>query len=146
MHEFVSGQPVNARYRQQWQRLGLRISTLSPIGNPGSSEILKSVSLPEVENELKAQMIVHNLTDYEDISLKTADGKVKVLGPIAADTFSVIEINPIKVSFAIFKGDEKYIDLTDWPLERGESYIISVAEDDEYGTVANYDRARISTE
>ena len=107
---------------------------------------LTMVEVPEVENELKAQMIVHNLTDYEDISLKTADGKVKVLGPIAADSFSVIEINPIKVSFAIFKGDEKYVDLTDWPLERGESYIISVAEDEEYGTVANYDRARISTE
>lgn len=107
---------------------------------------LSMVEVPPVENELKAQMIVHNLTEYEDITLKTADGKVKVLGPIAPNSFEIIEINPIKVSFAIFKGDEKYINLTDWPLERGESYIIAVAESDEYGSVANYDRARLSTE
>ncbi|MDH5722404.1 MAG: alginate O-acetyltransferase AlgF [Alphaproteobacteria bacterium] len=110
------------------------------------NNVLTLEVVPEIENELKAQMIVHNLTERDNITLKTADGKVSVIGPIAPNSFQVREINPIKVSFAIFSGDEKFVDLIDWPLERGESYIISVAEGDEYGAVANYDRARISTE
>ncbi len=106
---------------------------------------LRAVKEPELQDQLKAQIIVHNLTSKDDISLKTADGKVSVVGPLTAGETKNREINPIKVSFAIYSGDEKYADLVDWPLERKESYIIVVFEKDGAG-VAIYDRARVSAE
>lgn len=106
---------------------------------------LKAVKEPELQDQLKAQIIVYNLTSKDDISLKTADGKVSVVGPLTAGETENREINPIKVSFAIYSGDEKFADLVDWPLERKESYIIVVFESGGAG-VAIYDRARVSAE
>ena len=100
---------------------------------------------PEAQDVLKAQMIVYNMTSRDDISLKTADGNVTVVGPLAAGEIKDQEINPIKVSFAVYSGDEKFADLIDWPLERKESYIIAVFEKDGKG-IATYDRARVSEE
>lgn len=100
---------------------------------------------PEPESELKSQIIVYNLTARDNISIKTSDGKVSVIGPLKANEISTREVNPIKVSFAVFSGDEKFVELMDWPLERGESYIIAIVEDAGKGT-ANYDRSRVSDE
>lgn len=106
---------------------------------------LKIVKDPDPQDELKAQIIVYNFTQRDNISIKTADGKVSVIGPLKAGEVKDRAVNPIKVSFAVFSGEEKFADLTDWPLERGESYIIAITEDNGTGT-ANYDRARISEE
>lgn len=106
---------------------------------------LRVVKDPKATDDLKAQIIVYNLTGREDISLKTADGKVSVIGPVKAGEVLDRAVNPIKVSFAIYAGDQKFADLMDWPLERQESYIIAVVEDAGIGK-ATYDRARISAE
>lgn len=106
---------------------------------------LKAVKDPDLQDQLKAQIIVYNLTSKGDISLKTADGKVSIVGPLAHGENQNREINPIKVSFAIYSGEEKFADLIDWPLERKESYVIVVFESDGVG-VATYDRARVSAE
>ena len=106
---------------------------------------LKSFKDPEPKDALKAQMIVYNMTSKDNVALKTADGKVSVVGPLTAGEIANREINPIKVSFAIYVGDEKFADMVDWPLERQESYIIAVFEKDGQG-VATYDRARVSQE
>lgn len=39
---------------------------------------------PMATNELKAHIVVYNLTDLDDIAIKTADGKINVVGPIKA--------------------------------------------------------------
>lgn len=106
---------------------------------------LRFVKDPALQDELKAQIIVYNLTTRDDITLKTADGKVSVIGPVKAGEVMDRAVNPIKVSFAVYAGDQKYADLSDWPLERQESYVIAVVDDAGTGK-AMYDRARLSTE
>lgn len=100
---------------------------------------------PELTSDLKANIIVYNLTGHDDIFLKTADGKVNVLGPIKAGTVMNKEVNPIKVSFKVYKGDEVFATMIDWPLERKQNFIISIVENDQ-GGLATYDRARTSNE
>lgn len=101
---------------------------------------------PEASDPLKAQIILYNFTGRDDISVRTADGKVTVIGPLASGSFEDRAVNPIKVSFAVYAGDEKYADLADWPLERGQSYTISVVEDQDGNGIAAYVRARLSEE
>jgi alginate O-acetyltransferase complex protein AlgF len=101
---------------------------------------------PSPKDALKAQIIFYNLTGRDDISLRTADGKITVAGPLDAGAMQDRAINPIKVSFAVFVGDEKFADLNDWPLERGESYTIAVMEDTQGKGVTAYERARTSEE
>lgn len=101
---------------------------------------------PEAKDPLKAQIIVYNTTGRDDISIRTADGKVTVIGPLKAGEVLDRAVNPIKVSFAVYAGNEKYADLPDWPLERKERYIIAVMTDEKGGGVAFYDRARVSEE
>lgn len=101
---------------------------------------------PTAESKLKSQIIVYNMTKRDDISLRTADGKVTIIGPLAANEIKDREINPIKVSFAIYSGDEKFADMVDWPLERKESYVVAVFERKDGEGVATYDRARLSEE
>ncbi len=106
---------------------------------------LKVTEDPEAKDELKAQMIVYNMTSRDDVTLKTADGKVSIVGPLKAGEIADREINPIKVSFAIYVGDKKFADMTDWPLERKESYVVAVFEQGGKG-IATYDRSRVSEE
>ena len=109
----------------------------------GAFQVVKD---PAPEDELKAQLILYNTTDRDDITLRTADGKVTVIGPVKANEVMDRAVNPIKVSFAIYAGDKKYADLSDWPLERKERYIIAVMTDENGKGVAAYDRARVSEE
>lgn len=110
------------------------------------NDAFKVVKDPELKDELKAQIIVYNTTKRDDISVRTADGKVTVIGPMKAGEVADRAVNPIKVSFAVYAGEEKYADLPDWPLERKERFIIAVMEDEKGAGVAFYDRARVSEE
>lgn len=77
---------------------------------------------PKNENEAKSQIVFYNLTDKPDLSLKTADGKVVIVPPLSAGAVGDKQINPVKVSIAIFDGDTKLKDLGPVSLERGASY------------------------
>lgn len=115
------------------------------------SVILQNGSLrferdPEAADALKAQVIFYNLTGRDDISLRTVDGKITIAGPLEAGKMQDRAINPVKVSFAVYAGDEKFADMKDWPLERGESYTIAVMEGLDGKGVAAYVRARLSEE
>ncbi|MCB1783653.1 MAG: alginate O-acetyltransferase AlgF [Alphaproteobacteria bacterium] len=101
---------------------------------------------PEAADPLKSQIIFYNLTGRDDITVRTADGKITVIGPVKAGELQERAVNPIKVSFAVFSGDEKFADLEDWPLERGQSYTISIVEGDDGKGVGSYVRARLSEE
>jgi alginate O-acetyltransferase complex protein AlgF len=95
------------------------------------SVILKDGKLAVVDepintNQLKAQVLIYNLTDKPELSLKTQDGKVSVAGPAAPGAHAEREINPVKVNFAVFSGEEKITDVPAMALERKQSYVVAV--------------------
>lgn len=69
-------------------------------------------------NKRKALLRVQNLTD-NTLSLKTADGKA-VVDAVAPDASGQREVNPVKVSLALFDGSRKVSDLKPVSLARGE--------------------------
>lgn len=77
---------------------------------------------PQNENQAKSHIVFYNLTDKPNISLKTADGKVEIVPPLAAGAVGDKQINPVKVPLAVFDGDKKLKDLGSVSLERGSSY------------------------
>jgi alginate O-acetyltransferase complex protein AlgF len=68
---------------------------------------------------------VQNLSD-KPLTLKTADGKTDVVKAVSAKGTGEREINPVKVSFALFDGDKKVSDLKPVALERGEAAVLYI--------------------
>lgn len=77
---------------------------------------------PANENQAKSQVVFYNLSDNADLSLKTADGAVEIVPPQAAGGVADKQINPVKVSLAVFDGTTKIKDLGPVSLDRGVSY------------------------
>jgi len=80
---------------------------------------------PPFKNKQKSLVRVQNLTD-KTLTLKTADGKTDVVKAVSAKGRGEREINPVKVSFALFEGDKKVSDLKPVALERGEAAVLYV--------------------
>lgn len=83
------------------------------------------VEEPPFKNKQKSLVRVQNLSD-QALTLKTADGKTEVVKPVAAKARGEREINPVKVSLALYKGDKKVSDLKPVALERGEAAVLYV--------------------
>ncbi|MBM3107856.1 alginate O-acetyltransferase AlgF [Pseudomonas sp. P66] len=83
------------------------------------------VEEPPFKNKQKSLVRVQNLTD-QALTLKTADGKTEVVKPVAAKARGEREINPVKVSLALYEGDKKVSDLKPVALERGEAAVLYV--------------------
>ncbi|MET1076848.1 MAG: alginate O-acetyltransferase AlgF [Pseudomonas sp.] len=79
----------------------------------------KLVEEPLFKNKQKALIRVQNLSDTT-LTLKTADGKTDVVKAVAAESRGEREINPVKVSLALFDGERKVSDLKPVVLPRGE--------------------------
>lgn len=77
------------------------------------------------KNKQKALVRVQNLSDQQ-LTLKTADGKTEVVKPVAAKGTGQREINPVKVSMALYAGDKKVGDVKPVALERGEAAVLYV--------------------
>ncbi len=77
------------------------------------------------KNKQKALVRVQNLSDQQ-LTLKTADGKTEVVKPVAAKGTGQREINPVKVSMALYAGDKKVSDVKPVALERGEAAVLYV--------------------
>ena len=86
---------------------------------------------PPFRNKQKSLVRVQNLSD-QALTLKTADGKTEVVKPVAAKARGEREINPVKVSLALYEGDKKVGDVKPVALERGEAAVLYVT-----GTGAN---------
>ena len=80
---------------------------------------------PPFKNKQKSLVRVQNLTD-KTLTLKTADGKTDVVKAVSAKGRGEREINPVRVSFALFDGDRKISDLKPVALERGEAAVLYV--------------------
>ena len=83
------------------------------------------VEEPPFKNKQKSLVRVQNLSD-KALTLKTADGKTDVVKAVSAKGTGEREINPVKVSFALFDGDKKVSDLKPVALERGEAAVLYV--------------------
>jgi alginate O-acetyltransferase complex protein AlgF len=83
------------------------------------------VEEPPFKNKQKSLVRVQNLSD-KSLTLKTADGKTDVVKAVSAKGTGEREINPVKVSFALFDGDKKVADLKPVALERGEAAVLYV--------------------
>lgn len=93
------------------------------INNAGGSPQL--IEEPPFRNKQKALVRVQNLSD-QPLALKTADGKTEVVKPVAAKGRGEREINPVKVSLALYAGDKKVGDVKPVALERGEAAVLYV--------------------
>ncbi|NWA00282.1 alginate O-acetyltransferase AlgF [Pseudomonas gingeri] len=80
---------------------------------------------PPFKNKQKSLVRVQNLSD-KALTLKTADGKTAVVESVAAKGRGEREINPVKVSFALYDGSTKVSDLKPVALERGEAAVLYV--------------------
>ncbi|QZI69743.1 alginate O-acetyltransferase AlgF [Pseudomonas protegens] len=80
---------------------------------------------PPFKNKQKSLVRVQNLSD-QALTLKTADGKTDVVKAVAAKGRGEREINPVKVSFALYDGEKKISDLKPVALERGEAAVLYV--------------------
>ncbi|MEN5091577.1 alginate O-acetyltransferase AlgF [Pseudomonas protegens] len=80
---------------------------------------------PPFKNKQKSLVRVQNLSD-KALTLKTADGKTDVVKAVAAKGRGEREINPVKVSFALYDGEKKVSDLKPVALERGEAAVLYV--------------------
>ncbi|NBF02289.1 alginate O-acetyltransferase [Pseudomonas sp. Fl5BN2] len=80
---------------------------------------------PPFKNKQKSLVRVQNLSD-QALTLKTADGKTDVVKSVAAKGRGEREINPVKVSFALYDGEKKVSDLKPVALERGEAAVLYV--------------------
>ena len=83
------------------------------------------VEEPPFKNKQKSLVRVQNLSD-KPLTLKTADGKTDVVTAVAAKGRGDREINPVKVSLALYEGDKKVSDLKPVALERGEAAVLYV--------------------
>ncbi|GAB7527767.1 alginate O-acetyltransferase AlgF [Pseudomonas sp. 3A(2025)] len=77
------------------------------------------------KNKQKSLVRIQNLSD-QALSLKTADGKTDVIKAVAAKGTGEREINPVKVSLALYSGDTKVSDIKPVALERGEAAVLYV--------------------
>ncbi|MFF7705827.1 alginate O-acetyltransferase AlgF [Pseudomonas sp. NPDC007930] len=85
----------------------------------GGTSQPKLVEENKFENKAKARIDVQNLTDTP-LTLKTADGKTAVVENVAPNKGGSREINPVKVSLALYNGDKKVADVKPVSLERGQ--------------------------
>ncbi|MCI8209616.1 alginate O-acetyltransferase [Pseudomonas sp. S25] len=83
------------------------------------------VDEPPFKNKQKSLVRVQNLSD-KALTLKTADGKTEVVKTVAAKGTGEREINPVKVSLALYDGDKKITDLKPVALERGEAAVLYI--------------------
>lgn len=87
------------------------------VNQPGSAP--KLVEEAAFNNKHKALLRVQNLSD-RSLSLKTADGKAAVVESVGPDANGQREVNPVKVSLALYDGEQKISDLKPVSLARGE--------------------------
>ena len=78
----------------------------------------KLLEEPPFKNKQKSLVRVQNLSD-KPLTLKTADGKTDVAPNVAPQRSGEREINPVKVSLALYDGPTNVGDVKPVALERG---------------------------
>jgi alginate O-acetyltransferase complex protein AlgF len=88
---------------------------------------LRLFELSEPLTKLKAILNLFNLLPGTTLALKTADGATSVLDAVAPNTSAQRALNPLKLSLALFSGDQKIATVPPIALERGRSFSLFVS-------------------
>ncbi|MEZ0262227.1 MAG: alginate O-acetyltransferase AlgF [Alphaproteobacteria bacterium] len=81
---------------------------------------------PAEKSPLKAEIVLINASSRPGVALKSADGAVSVIDPVAPGALGARAVNAVKVPFALYTEGKKIEDLTARDLERGGSYAVVV--------------------
>lgn len=84
---------------------------------------------PANANSAKSQITLYNFSPEKALSLKTSDGKVEVIPAATADTPGIRQINPVKVSLAVYDGGKVLYDLGPVSMDRARAYSVLVYPD-----------------
>lgn len=77
-------------------------------------------------NRMKALVIVYNLVDGADLSLRTADGRTAVVDKIAPNATGQREVNAVRTQLALYRGDQRVASVRPVALERGRAFSLFV--------------------
>jgi alginate O-acetyltransferase complex protein AlgF len=96
--------------------------------------ILKDAGLTIVkdqspENPAKAVLAFYNLTDKEELSLKTDDGKVEIIPATGAGESGYREVNGVEIKAAAYDGSKKVADAGPVDLKRGKASAVLVTQE-----------------
>lgn len=83
---------------------------------------------PKLDSMAKALISLYNLTDKPGLSLKTVDGKIAVIDAVGADAAGNRQVNPLKVQFAVFDGEQSVAEIQEVSIERGAAYSVIVTD------------------
>ncbi|MDX3909064.1 MAG: alginate O-acetyltransferase AlgF [Sphingobium sp.] len=67
----------------------------------------------------KATVVFYNLSSMDQVSLKTADGKITLQPNVAHGASASREVNPLRVGFAVYQGSRKLGEVPAVQLRRG---------------------------
>ncbi|RON01997.1 alginate O-acetyltransferase [Pseudomonas brassicacearum] len=121
---FMPGGDYSAKVGSQTLPLKLAADHYYTLVNNASGQP-QLIEEPPFKNKQKSLVRVQNLSD-KALTLKTADGKTEVVQAVAAKSRGEREINPVKVSLALFDGEKKVSDVKPVALERGEAAVLYV--------------------
>ena len=82
-------------------------------------------ALETPEDDLKALVVFYNLTGNDALQLKTADGSATIAEASGGD-FATREVNPLRVSMAVYAGDQMLADTDPVNLARGRAFSLFV--------------------
>jgi len=121
---FMPGGDYSAKVGSQTVSVKLAADHYYTLVNNSSGQP-QLIEEPPFKNKQKSLVRVQNLSD-KALTLKTADGKTDVVKAVAAKGRGEREINPVKVSLALYDGDKKVGDVKPVALERGEAAVLYI--------------------
>jgi len=77
-------------------------------------------------NRMKALVIVYNLVDGGELSLRTADGKTPVVDKVAPNASGQREVNAVRTQLALYRGEQRVAAVRPVSLERGRAFSLFV--------------------
>ena len=106
----------------------------SAVWNGKTFRLMTDVS---ADDRAKAQLTVYNLSTKPALDLKTADGKLSVVGGVKPGESGTRAVNGITVDLAVFGGSKALATFKGAALERGNAYAIVVTDGGSSMTVSS---------
>ncbi len=97
------------------------------------------------ENKAKSQVALYNFTDGKTLSLQVVlkgDKKIEAISQIAPEHVGFRSLKPVKVEFAVFKGDEQLGEKIEVIMERDRTYNFIATDDNVFMAVSTTDTTK----
>jgi hypothetical protein len=110
-----------------------------------SKGVLHVLEEPSYDTKMKSQILLINLGDAQNITLKTPNNGVTVIDSTTSGTLNARAVNAVKIGFSVFSDGKKIADLPPRPLERGASYVVIIYKGTDGKPAITYEKATISS-